>query len=185
MNSHTVDTFRTPNDGIPTRNSVDFFLLSKRKLECLLLLSVQQLCYKTIHNNSNTTTNNIPRALFILARVLIMPYRVIRTVQRLSSAHARGMEWWSGRTTMGELVSTSRSTSTPTQQTEQQFTKLLIAVTLSAGTAGYWFMGYLNRCDQEYRRLKRERNQLEARMQVTPLSFGNTNTTHPQQFLVE
>ena len=93
-----------------------------------------------------------------------MPYRVIRAVQRLSAAHARGMELWTGRTTVGELVDT-------TVWSKQHFPKFLVAVVLTAGTAGNCFMGYLRRCDIEYRQRKREKEQLEAMQVIPPFGF--------------
>ena len=89
-----------------------------------------------------------------------MPYRVIRAVQRLSAAHARGVDLWTGRTTVGELVDTS-------VWTKEHFPKFLALITLTAGCAGNSFMGHLRRSDIEYKRRKREQEQLEAR-QVVP-----------------
>ena len=94
-----------------------------------------------------------------------MPLRVIRTVQRLSAAHARTNDLWSGRMRVGELVDTQAVWS------KQHFPKLLAAILLTSGAAGNCFMGYLRQQDQEFRRQQREKNWLEARMQAMPMQF--------------
>ena len=70
----------------------------------------------------------------------------IRAVNWLSAAHARSIAFRSGK---GPFWS------------QDNFPKVLVAVTLTGYALGQGFMGYLRNCDMEYRRKQRELAVLE------------------------
>jgi hypothetical protein len=77
------------------------------------------------------------------------------------------MDLWAGRTSVGELVEPGALWS------KAHFPTFLAVLTLTAGTAGNLFMGYLRRSDQEYRQKQRDRRgreQAMEAMQVLPLA---------------
>jgi hypothetical protein len=100
---------------------------------------------KDINRITFSAHNNIfgsHPALFCMDFFATMPQQVIRAVHMLSAAHGTSIALRTGRTSIGQLADASI-------WSKQHFPKFLGATMLMSGVAGWNFMGYLRRCDQE------------------------------------